>query len=129
MKQVSVLVALLAFLAVSTAHAAQTPVLPTLDLEKQIASEQGRFGAIYAQCGSHDEQAFIGGSLTNWRSETFRGFHGSTGDLAQVQKAFDTTAESVKAAEQSCTNWPEKAATAWSHVIQLADKGKIVASN
>ena len=129
MKQVSVIVALSVLLAVSPAHAAQTPVLPTLDLEKQIASEQGRFGAIYAQCGSHDEQAFIGGSLTNWRSETFRGYHGSTSDLAQVQKAFDTAAVTVKTTEQSCTNWSEKAATAWSHVVQLADKGKIVAAN
>ena len=129
MKQVSALVVLSALLTISAAQAAETPVLPTVELEKSIAAEQGRFGALYSQCGSHDEKAFIGGSLSNWRTETFRGYHGKATDLTQIEKAFDTAANSVATTESSCANWSEKAATAWSHVVQLAEQGKIVASN
>ena len=85
-------------------------IAPTLDLEKKIAYQQGQFGALYAHCGSHDDQAaVIGGSLTTWRMETFEGYHGTVAERDALQKEFDAAAQAVVADNSSCTNWLQQA--------------------
>jgi|GEM_PF-5459775 hypothetical protein len=128
MKLVSALIVLSALLISTEARAGAIHWSPALDLEQKIAYGQGRFAALYAQCGSHDELAFIGGSLANWKTETFRGYKGNAHDLAQVEKAFDAAVEAVSANADSCTDWAKQAEATWSLVAQLAQHGTPVAS-
>ena len=102
---------------------------PTLDLEKQIAYEQGHFGALYAQCGSSEDREVIGGTLTNWRMETFRGYNGSSDERTALEAAFDAAARGVVSDTRNCQDWIKKSATAWHNIIHLSQYGTPVASN
>ena len=124
MKLVRALVVLSALLTSAAVQAA--PSVPTLDLEQKIAYGQGRFAALYANCGSHDEAAFLGGSIANWRTETFAGYRGNAQDRAQVEKAFDAAVAAVGSDSESCKNWTQKAEATWSLVTQLAQHGTSV---
>ena len=96
---------------------------PTLDLEKKIAYEQGYFGALYAQCGSNHEREVIGGTLANWKNETFRGYNGNQSDRTAVLTAFDAAARDVANNGNSCKNWVRQAAQVWHNIIQLSQYG------
>lgn len=102
--------------------------LPSFDLEKKIAYQQGQFGALYAHCGAHEEQAVIGGSLASWRVETFQGYAGNAEERAGVERAFDDAASAVIADSTSCQDWVKQAAATWHSIIHLSQYGTAVAS-
>jgi len=111
-----------------TAFAA-TPNLPSFDLEKKIAYQQGQFAALYAHCGSPEERGVIGGSLASWRAETFQGYKGNAEERAGVEQAFDEAARSVAADGTSCKDWIKQAAATWHSIVFLSQRGFPVASN
>ncbi len=104
-------------------------VLPSFDLEQKIAYQQGQFGALYARCGSHADQEIIGGSLTVWRNETFRGYNGTAIERAGLEKTFDQAVHDVSADTAACQDWISQAAATWHGMVQLARYGTPVASN
>ncbi len=104
-------------------------VLPTYELEKKIAYQQGQFGGLYARCGSPEDQEIIGGSLASWRSETFRGYHGSPDERAGLEKVFDDAANTVVADSAGCQDWLKQAAATWHSIVYLSQYGMPVASN
>ena len=108
---------------------ATTYIHPTLDLEKKIAYQQGQFGALYAHCGSKDQQAVIGSSLATWRFETFRGYNGTALEKAALEKSFDDAATSVMSDATSCQDWVKAAAATWHGIINLSQYGTPVAAN
>ena len=117
-------------LATALIGTAEAGIFPNLELEKKIAYQQGQFGALYAQCASNDEKAVIGGSLTNWRMETFQGYKGNPQELAAVEQAFDTASKDVVADKGSCQDWIKQAAVTWRSITVLAQNGMpVVKSN
>ncbi len=121
---------LMIILAAASAQANEPAANPALlVLEKQIAYQQGRFGALYDLCSLHGEQAMIGGSLANWRTETFAGYGGTAQERAEVIKAFDKAATTVTHNADSCSNWKAQATQAWNAVATMAQTGKPVAAN
>jgi opacity protein-like surface antigen len=114
--------ALITLSLMGSAHAAT--VAPSFDLEKKIAYQQGQFGALYANCGSpQDQAAVIGGSLTTWRDETFEGYHGSAAERAALEKAFNEAAEAVSGDHASCSNWLQQASATWRSIATLSRYG------
>lgn len=103
--------------------------MPTLDLEKKIAYQQGQFGALYERCGSADEKGVIGGSLAAWRSETFRGYNGSAAEHRALEQSFDEAANAVALDAGSCKEWVKQAAATWRGIVQLSQYGTPVALN
>lgn len=108
---------------------AENGIAPTLGLEQKIAYQQGQFGALYAHCGNVMDRDVIGGTLANWRMETFRGYNGSPVELASVEKAFDAAANDVMSNSSSCQNWIKQAALTWNNIVHLSQYGTPVASN
>lgn len=102
---------------------------PTFDLEQKIAYQQGQFGALYAHCGSGDNQAIIGGSLASWRKETFMSYNGTSEERANLQKAFDQAAIDVTQDATSCRDWMKQASATWRSIIQLSQYGTPMAAN
>jgi hypothetical protein len=121
---------ILLVMAMQTASVAANPDIGALlQTETKIAYQQGKFGALYARCGARDEMAFIGGSVINWRHETFLGYNGGTQDLAALEQAFDQAIADVNADKGACDDWRGHAAAAWSAVVKLAQQGTPVASD
>lgn len=100
-----------------------------LDLEKKIAYQQGQFGALYERCGTPDEKAVIGGSLSTWRTETFQGYNGIAEEHAALEKSFDEASTAVALDANSCQDWIKQAAATWHGIVTLAQQGMPVASN
>ncbi len=107
--------------------AALAATAPSLDLEQKIAYQQGQFGALYARCGSHDDKIVIGGTLANWRKETFAQYSGSAQEHASLEKAFDTAASDVAEESDVCRDWQKQASATWHGIVQLSEHGTPVA--
>lgn len=102
----------------NVAHAGTPTAI--FDVEKKIAYQQGQFGALYAQCGSVNEKAVIGGSLVAWRSETFQGLRASPEEHTKLEQIFDDAAKDVVADPNSCRDWTKQAAATWHGIVQLS---------
>jgi hypothetical protein len=114
------------FALVLFAAASAQAMAPSPNLEEKIAYQQGQFGALYARCGSPDEKAVIGGSLANWRMETFRGYQGKPEERAQLEKAFDTAVAMIATTPDVCRDWIMQASVTWHSIAQLAQYGEPV---
>ena len=119
-----VLIIILAFAGATVTAPCLAATTSDLELEKMIAYGQGRFGAYYAVCGNQKQKVLIGGSLANWRKETFEGYTGSQQDLHTIQDFFDHAAMAVKNDKTACENWTDKAQTAWLVLQDLAATGR-----
>jgi hypothetical protein len=108
---------------------ATSSLTPTLQLEEKLAYQKGQFGALYARCGSHDEKVVIGGSLSTWKEETFRGYAGTPAELRKIEAAFDQAATDVNNQQNACEDWVKQAAVTWHGIARLSEYGLPVASN
>jgi hypothetical protein len=118
----------LGLIAFASLARAETPAA-IYDLEKKISYQQGQFGALYARCGSTDEKVVIGGTLSEWRMETFRGYHGSANEQAGLEKIFDEAANAVALDSSSCRDWVKQASATWRGIAQLSQHGMPLAAN
>jgi hypothetical protein len=87
---------------------------------EKIAAQQGRFGALYARCGTRDEKIVIGGTIDSWKKETFMGFRGTPSERAHVEKIFDDAAEDIFKTQNSCQGWIKHAAVVWHSLAELS---------
>ena len=97
----------------------------TSDLELRIAYGQGRLGGIYEYCASSTERGIIGGSLTNWKVETFRGYHGRVRERTRLVAAFDQAAHDIAVDKGACTDWKKKAMAVFSNIHDLSEYGRV----
>lgn len=96
---------------------------PSFDLEKNIAYQQGQFGALYAQCGSEKDQAVIGGSISIWRDETFAGYKGTSDEHQGLIKMFDQAVRDVRLDKNACQDWLAQASATWRSIAHLVTYG------
>jgi hypothetical protein len=122
-----VIVYIVVFCLVGSVDAA-TPHTPLIELEKKIAYQQGQFGSLYAQCGSPQDKAIIGGSLASWRIETFQGYNGDARERKDIEKSFDEAASMIANDASDCKDWIKRAAVTWHSIVRLSQYGQPTAT-